>query len=461
MDPSTASLPDESGTPPASLLLVDDEPGILAALRRLFHPQGYRVRTAEGAAAALEALADEPADVVISDMRMPGMDGAALLGEVRARWPGTQRILLTGHADTDSTVAAINRGEVHRFVTKPWNDGELRALVAEALERKRLREENERLARLARIQNARLAELNGQLEARVASRTAELEQVVAMLDASHREVRDNFLASIRIFSGLIEMRAPSMAGHSRRVAELARTLAQRLGFSPPQLQELVYAALLHDIGKVGLPDALLEKPFTRLDPDERSLVAKHPAKGQHALMEIGPLKGAAELIRHHHELYDGSGFPDGLSGLAIPIAARVLTVVNDYDALLAGTLVGRPLKAAEALAYLGANRGRRYDPAIVDGFLDVQAGSARAGAAPVDVAFRVLDLRPGMVLARDLHHRDGYLLLARGFTVTEAVIEQLHGLERAEGFSLSVHVTVASARAAREAEPVQDRADAA
>jgi len=461
MEPITAAAPAPPCHEPATLLVVDDEPGVLAALGRVFHQQGYRVLTASGGAEAIATLEREAADLVISDMRMPGMDGAGLLEHVRSRWPGMQRMLLTGYADVESTVAAINRGGVARFITKPWNDDELRALVAEALERARLRRENERLTALAQRHNEELRLMNERLEARVAERTAELEQVVAMLDASHREVRTNFLASIRIFSGLIEMRAPSMAGHSRRVAELARAVGQRLGFSPPQLQELVCAALLHDIGKVALSDALIEKPFTRLDADERAAVARHPAKGQHALMEIEQLKGAAELIRHHHELYDGSGFPDGLSGLAIPLAARVLATVNDYDALQAGTLVGRRLNVGEARAFLMANRGKRYDPAIVDCFLDVQLKSASAKKAALDVPFRVPDLRPGMILARDLHHRDGYLLLAHGFAVTEAVIQQLHQLERAEGCTLTVHVTVESARAARAAETAEAAADAA
>lgn len=451
MNPSAALEAEPAVPAPATLLLVDDEPNILASLRRLFRPQGYRVLTAPGAGEALEKLEREEVDLVISDMRMPETDGAAFLEQVRARWPGVVRMLLTGYADIGSTIAAINCGEVHRFVAKPWNDDDLRRLVAEALERTRLQRENQRLAALAREQNEQLVQLNGQLEARVAERTAELEQVVAMLDASHEEVRRNFLASIRIFSGLIDMRAPSMAGHSRRVAELARAVGRRMGMAAPQREELVYAGLLHDIGKVGLSDALLVKPYTRLDADERAAVAKHPVKGQHALMEIEQLKGASLLIRHHHELFDGSGFPDRLSGLAIPLGARVLTAVNEYDALLAGTLVGRALNVAEARAFLLANRGKRYDPAVIDCFLDVQQKSA---AVPVtDLPFKVLDLRPGMMLARDLHHRDGYLLLARGFAVTEAVIEQLHHLERAEGLSLTVHITPESARAARVQEP--------
>lgn len=156
------------------VLLVDDEPNILAALRRLFRRDGHRLLTATGGAEALQVLEREGVDVVISDMRMPGMDGAAFLEQVAARWPGTVRILLTGYADLGSAVAAVNRAGIHRYLSKPWDDEELRRTVREALERKRLEQERRRLERLTYRQNEQLQELNARLEEKVAERTREL-----------------------------------------------------------------------------------------------------------------------------------------------------------------------------------------------------------------------------------------------------------------------------------------------
>jgi HD-GYP domain-containing protein (c-di-GMP phosphodiesterase class II) len=200
------------------------------------------------------------------------------------------------------------------------------------------------------------------------------------------------------------------------------------------------AGLLHDIGKIGLPDEILRKPFNALNADERSLVVRHPVTGELALMAVDALKGAAALIRHHHERFDGAGYPDGLQGLAIPLGARILAVVNDYDALQLGTLVNRPLRPAEARDFLIENSGKRYDPEVVRAFLGAVPQVAEAVVLP-GMPHRPATLRPGMVLARDLVHRDGYLLLAHGFVLDAKMIEQLARLEATEGHALTIHVT--------------------
>lgn len=227
------------------VLFVDDEPSILSALRRLFRPQGYRVLLAESGPMGLDLLEREPVDLVVSDMRMPEMDGATLLEKVRERWPTVGRILLTGYADIGSTVAAINRGQIHRYVAKPWDDRELVMCVQDGLERRRLEQENRALLRLTREQNDELQALNTDLAARVKARTAELEQVNAMLETSFAQVQENFLLSINVFSGLVELRSSGLAGYSRQVADLARRTARRLN-GGAMLEEDVYIAGLLD-----------------------------------------------------------------------------------------------------------------------------------------------------------------------------------------------------------------------
>jgi response regulator RpfG family c-di-GMP phosphodiesterase len=308
-----------------ALLFVDDEPGILSSLRRLFRPQGYRIYIAESGAAGLEILAKESIDLVISDMRMPEMDGATFLKEVRSRWPKVMRILLTGYADITSTVAAINHGEIYRYIAKPWDDNEIVTIVREALERMHLEKENQRLSALTLAQNDELKALNTSLEQKVAERTAELRQALAFVEQSHGELKKSFLTSVQVFAGVIELRSGSvgsqMSGHGRRVAEHARSVAQRMGLSDNEVQNVMLAGLLHDIGKLGLPDELLSKPFNTLTGEQRALVMKHPLIGQNILMGIEKFKEAAVLVRHHHECYDGSGYPDHLTGIAIPQGA--------------------------------------------------------------------------------------------------------------------------------------------
>jgi len=424
---------------PLTLLFVDDEAGILSALRRLFRPFGYRILIAEGGAQALDILRDEEVDLVVSDMRMPNMDGASFLREVRSRRPNVVRVLMTGYADMASTIAAINQGEIFRYVSKPWNDEELVRTVKDGLERKRLERENQRLAELTRRQNEQLKELNTGLERMVADRTAELQQALASLEEAHKELKRGFMGTVRVFSGLIELRGSRLAGHSRRVAELARSLALRLGLDDAAAQDLLMAALLHDIGKIGLPDTVLNRPFNAMPAEVRAEVMKHPVTGQMVMLGVDQLKGAALLIRHHHEHYDGTGFPDGLAGLAIPLGARILAVVNDYDALLTGLLVNRPLKPAEALAFITDNGSKRYDPQVAHAFAAMMAEMLRDKI--VDMPLRPAETRPGMMLTRDLVHRDGWLLLAKGHTLNAAVIEQLVKLEAAEGSVLTLYVS--------------------
>lgn len=425
-----------------TLLFVDDEPGILSALRRLFRPHGYRIFIAEGGAAGLEILEKESIDLVISDMRMPEMDGAAFLREVRSRWPKVMRILLTGYADITSTVAAINQGEIYRYIAKPWDDNEIVTIVREAMERNQLELENQRLSALTQTQNQELKALNSSLEQKVAERTAELRQALTFVEQSHGELKKAFLTTVQVFAGVIELRSGSvgsqMSGHGRRVAEHARGVAQRMGLSDGEVQNIMLAALLHDIGKLGLPDDLLGKAFNTLTGEQRALVVKHPVIGQNILMGIDKFKEAAVLVRHHHECFDGNGYPDHLAGIAIPLGSRILQAVNEYDSLQIGTLVQRPLKAAEALSFLVENRGKRYDPAVVDTFVRLLSDTQKT--AFIEVPLRTMHLKPGMALTRDLVHRDGYMLLAKGSVLSNEVIAQLVKMEHAEQHSLMLYI---------------------
>lgn len=422
----------------STLLFVDDEPGILSALRRLFRPFGYRIFTAESGAAGLELLERESVDLVISDMRMPEMDGARFLEQVRIRWPEVARLLLTGYADINSTVAAINRGEIYRYIAKPWDDNEIVLIVRDTLDHRRLKDENVRLIELTRRQNEELKALNAGLEGKVAERTAELQQTLGFLEQAHRELKKGLMATVRVFSSLIELRGGKLAGHSRRVAEHARQMAQRLQLDDAALQNLVLGALLHDIGKLGLADEMIEKPYNNLPAEMRAVVMKHPAKGATLLMDIEQMKDVVPLVRHHHECWDGSGYPDRLAGLGIPRSARILAIANDYDALQMGTLVGRPLKPGEALSFIVENRGKRYDPALVDAFTACIADANKEKVS--EVPLRPSQLQAGMILSRDLVHRDGYLLLARHHAVDLKMIEQLRNLEQAEGQPLTLHI---------------------
>ncbi|MEJ7807045.1 MAG: HD domain-containing phosphohydrolase, partial [Telluria sp.] len=317
---------DEPAAPPATVLCVDDEPNILASLKRLFRPLGYQVLTAESGAAGLALLeTTSRVDLVISDMRMPEMDGARFLELVRERWPDTIRLLLTGYSDVTSILAAINRGEIYRYITKPWDDNDILLVVRHALERRALEHERDRLAALNAVQNDELKSLNASLEAKVAQRTGELLASRDTILEANKKLKSNFITTIKIFSTMIEMRGGHLAGHSRRVADLARRIATKMGLDATETQEVFIAALLHDIGKIGLPDDLLNLPVNLMTGDFLALFRKHPGRAAQLLMPLEDLRGVAAVLRAQLERFDGAGFPDGVAGLAIPLGARILT----------------------------------------------------------------------------------------------------------------------------------------
>jgi len=424
-----------------TLLLVDDEPNILRALHRLFRPCGYRVLAASGGEEALGLLATTHVDLVIADMRMPGMDGAQLLERVKAGWPDAVRILLTGHADVASTIAAINQGEIYRYVAKPWNDTDVLLLVRGALERRRLEQEKRRLERLTHEQNERLHALNTTLEERVRERTAALDEAVRGLEAGNAKLKSTFLQTVKVFSSLIEMRDRTLAGHSRRVADLALRIGRHMGLPPAQTQEILFAGLLHEIGTIGLPDRALHASPGQLAGTERALLLSHPVRAQGILMGIEDLRGAAALIRSLHERHDGSGYPDGLSGEEIPPGARVLAVANDYDVLQLPLGAQGGMTAEKAREAVLRGRGVRYDAQVVDAFVEVlRQSQAEAARAPRERVVPVERIEPGMVLSRDLHTRDGALLLAAGYVLDGRLVHSLRELARTEARGLTVSV---------------------
>ena len=429
---------DPAVAPPPTVLLVDDEPSVLSALRRLFRTQGYRIEQATGGADALALMRDTPVDLVVSDMRMPGMDGAAFLAQVRSLYPSVARILLTGYADITATIAAINQGAIHRYIAKPWDDNDLLLVVSDALHRRGLEQENSRLLALTQAQNQALVTLNQGLEARVAERTAALEASLADLAAAHAEVEAHFMLAVTVFSGLLELREGGMAGHARRVAELSRRVAARLGLDDAAQRDVQLAALLHDIGKIGFDDAMLRTPVSKYSGDQMTVYQMHPGDGEAALMPLDKLHGVAAIVRQHHERWDGRGFPDGRSGAAILLGARILAAVNDYDGLVSGSLAEQVYTGDKARAALRDGVLTRYDPAVVEALfkvLDEAEAEARA-----DVAVPVADLRPGMVLAKDLVSPQGVILLPAGHVFHPPLITKLRDLAARQPQPLELRV---------------------
>jgi response regulator RpfG family c-di-GMP phosphodiesterase len=368
--PEPASPFTTTGTGKATVLCVDDEPGILSALKRTLRSANVVVLTATGGTEALDVMRGLPVDLVISDMRMPGMDGAQLLEHVFRDWPDTMRILLTGYSDTAATIQAVNRGRIFRYLQKPWDERELLKSVEEGLElRARLRDDT-RLRAMSAEQTNQLRRVSEEL------------QQLQELHAADRRNSDagrqrHYLQSVKVLTNLLEVRSPAVFEHGRRVATLARDLARALGLGSEAVLDIFVAGLLHDICLVGLSeDVLRGMDGLGATPDD-VVYRDHPIQSARALAALEDMLPVARLIEAHHERFDGSGFPQGAAGDAIPIGARVLAVANTVDNLSWGRSGLAPC-SGEALAQgLRAQAGAVLDPAIVDCWVrSVAAGPA-------------------------------------------------------------------------------------
>ncbi|AMK78322.1 MULTISPECIES: HD domain-containing phosphohydrolase [Methylomonas] len=392
----------------ANLLFVDDEPNVLKALRRLFRGAEYQVYMAEGGADGLEILQQHPIDLIISDMRMPHMDGAEFLTRAAERWPDCVRILLTGYADLESTIAAVNNGKIYSYFSKPWEDNELKILVNNALEQKRLREERRQLFDIINRQNQELKELNAGLEEKVEKRTEQLRKSLQMIDQAHDALKKQYADSVKVFAKTIEMRPGIKSGHAKYVAENAREVGRRLGMDAAALKDLVYAGLLLQIGKMSLPDSLLNQSLLSMNSLQRKRYLNHALEGQSLLKGLEPLHNAAELIAAQYEHFDGSGQPLGLSGGEIPLGARILMLVRDYINYLDGSITGTAMTTEQVKARLRGKKTKDYDPLVVDTFLALLTDSETSDERPI-IEISWTQLKPGMEAAEIICNEVLYL----------------------------------------------------
>jgi response regulator RpfG family c-di-GMP phosphodiesterase len=355
----------------ATILFVDDETNVLKSLRRLFHNEPYTTYFAASGAEGLELLRQTNVDLIISDMRMPEMNGAKFLAEVFSHWPDTIRILLTGHADMQSTIDAVNKGRIYNYCNKPWNDDELKLLVRNALEQKRMREERDRLSGIVLQQNIELKELNEYLEEKVEQRTKQLKSAMQHLDMANKILEKQYIESIKAFSRVIEMRHGIKSGQSKYIAETALLVAHQLGVKAEQRKDIFYAGLLIQIGKMSLPYTILEKSYYAIPLADKQSYLKHAVEGETLLKGLTQLKGASILIRHQYEHFDGSGVPDRLAKQKIPLGSLILTVVSDYISYLDGSMTGDAMSVSAAVIQLTSRKRSYYDPDIVDAFVKV------------------------------------------------------------------------------------------
>jgi response regulator RpfG family c-di-GMP phosphodiesterase len=341
--------------PTARVLYVDDEASLCRAFARLFRDEPrVTVETVGAPIQAVELIRGavgqaRPIDVVVSDLRMPGMTGIEVLAVARQALPAARRLLVSGYADFQTALEAINEVGVDRLLTKPWENEEVRGAVRAAAEHAFLQRENARVTEELRRRTDELSRMNQRLDGLVEERTRDL------LDA---------------LVSALDLRDSESQWHSRRVGRYARRLGRELGLDGRELDDVERGATLHDIGKIGVRDAVLLKPGP-LSPAEWKEMRRHPALGHEILKGIGFLERARLIPLQHQERWDGSGYPRGLKGTQICVGARIFAAVDTYDALTSDRPYRKCSTYEAARAEIVKVSGTQLDPDVVTAWLRI------------------------------------------------------------------------------------------
>ena len=348
-----------------TVLFVDDEPNILRAIQRVLRNERMTVLTAASAEEALNILAHTEAHAVVSDQDMPGTSGVELLARVRDHHPAIVRMMLTGYTAMDVAVEAINRGEIFRLITKPWNDEELKTILRQAFDHFDLKHEIRRLNQITRSQNFSLQDMNKSREAKVRERTRQL-------DEKNHELKTAYIQTIRALAEAIDAKDAYTRGHSERVAVYAARIARKMKLETPLIERVYFAGLLHDVGKIGIPDAIIAKP-DRLNDEEYQEIKRHPEIGAKILEPVEFLRQIVPCVRHHHEWFDGSdrGYPERLISHAIPLPSRIILVADTTEAMTSDRPYRKGLPLNRVTSELQKFSGSQFDPVVVHAFLEL------------------------------------------------------------------------------------------
>ena len=339
---------------PTRILIVDDDASVRDVISVLLQEEGYECRTASSAEAALDIAAAEAPPLVISDMKMPGRDGIWLLEAFRERYPETAVIMLTGYGDTEAAVDCLRRGAVD-YLLKPPKLTDLIRAIERALAKRRIE--------LARKRYQK------KLERKVRDRTGELRTALRNIQGTYQTT---LLALVRA----LDAREHETSDHSQRVVKYTEAIAERLSLRGPELEEIGRGALLHDIGKIGVPDAVLLKP-AKLTTEEWKEMRRHPDIGYDMIRSIEFLNTPAAIVLSHQERFDGRGYPRCLRGEEIHIGARIFAVADTLDAMTSDRPYRKGTTFENAVDEIQRCGGSQFDPEVVRAFMDIGVKNLR------------------------------------------------------------------------------------
>lgn len=377
------------------VLFIDDEESILSSIKRLLRKEPYEVFTTSSPEQVTEWISKYSFSVIVSDQRMPLKEGVAILAEVRKSSPSTVRLMLTGYADMQSALDAINLGHIYRFLTKPWVDEDLRQIIRQAVEQYQILAENQRLQLLTAKQNEELLALNSDLEGRVVKRTSEVAALNKKLELS-------FLESIKVMGGLAEYSGFLPKGHAKRVARLSGEVAKQMGLPDSERLDIQIAAYLHDIGKLGLA---------------RDRMEEHPVRGAEIAKMVPGLERVSQMILQHHD--------DPATKKDIPTGSLILAVVDAYDKHLYVEESSEHSTPSKVIQKIREKCPGTFSTEVVDALARYLAQEGHIDDVEFETELSLHDLRPGMITSRPILFRDGRMVLSSDYKLDKEILSRL------------------------------------
>jgi response regulator RpfG family c-di-GMP phosphodiesterase len=434
------------------VLVVDDEPQILKAVRRLLAAVDCEVRTSANGADAIDLLDEQDIAVLISDQRMPGLSGVALLNYAMKNHRNTVRIMLTGNGDWETAMEAINLGQVFRFVAKPWDHDQFVRVIEDAIGQHELLRSKKRYEKFVREKNQRLRELNDELEERVADRTRELTVRNEEVNHLNEELETSFSSTIKAMLAIMELGDIRIAGHCRSTAKRCKKFGAFLEFDAERIRHLERAALLHWIGLINAPAAMFRKPVDAYDAEDLATWEFHPTLGQQAVAQVSALARAGRLIvnylRRHDDPYfeanPGETDPDQTSDNVHGFSAefvetcQVLNICSTFERTrrleqeVEG--LGRAAAIQCGLARIQSGKDSEFEGRLVDKFCSMVA--QQTGSRELESKVEVDDLEEGMTLSRPIETGQGVPVAPRDVVVTPELIKRLEGFRDSRGLGL-------------------------
>lgn len=403
----------------SKILLVDDERAILSALRRVLRTKGFEIYAVESGAEALELLANTKVDLIISDMRMPQMDGATFLKAARESYPSIKRVLLTGYSDMESTTKAINDGGIFGYLSKPWDANQLIQLVESALEARTRDRKQQRLLVGMRKENQKLKHC-------IEHQTREMATSEQYVNDTYQLLQEQTAAADDVLLNLLDLKQRGHREIGLKVVDIAKQMANQLCLSESETQLLLRCAKLYGIGKIGICDSLLATPQQALSDEQRQAFLNYPLHSANSLITLPNVEQVLPILMYHKAYLDGTGSPSDTS-IEIPHLSKILMLAVDYVEECCGLVTGHHERHEDVITHLESHSNRYCDRLIT--LLSTLTMKVDDVDKDTSIMVPITSLVPSMVLRRDVISPQGTLLLRKDTVMDDNIIQQLHRLQ--------------------------------